>query len=60
MESFISQITRFMSSIQNLFFRVEDSSRRTSRFVGWIQSLNWRETEDEDEDEDEEKQQKNR
>jgi hypothetical protein len=44
-----------MSSIQNLFYRVEDGTRRTSRFAEWIRSFNWWENEDEDdEDEDEE------
>ena len=55
MDRFISQITSFMSSIQSLFSRVESSGRRTSRFVTWIQSMNWRDNEDEDETEEIEK-----
>lgn len=52
MDRILSQITSFISSIQSLFYRVEDSTRRSSQFVNWIRSFHWWETEDEDEDEE--------
>jgi len=44
-----------MSSIQNLFYRAEDSTRRTSQFISWLQSLNWRDDEEEEDDEQDNK-----
>jgi len=54
MDRIISQITSAISSIQSLFYRVEDSTRRSSRFVSWIRSFNWWETEDEEDEETDE------
>ncbi|MEA5597110.1 hypothetical protein [Rivularia sp. UHCC 0363] len=52
MDRLISQITGFISSIQSLFYRVEDGTRRTSQFAQWLKSFHWREDEDDDEDEE--------